>query len=86
MSAKDDNGFPVIYGVSHLDGKTPVKITFAPSGRINVDTTTTIQFDPDIEAFQTDNDFPLAKAQDDDGNVRPWVVNAYTGAVLVDKL
>lgn len=85
MSAKDDNGFPVIYGVSHRDGVTPIQIQFTDTGRVITDASTTIEFDPDINAFQTDNDLPIAKALDDDGNVRPWVVNEDTGAVLINN-
>ena len=86
MSAKDDNGFPVIYGVSHLDGVTPVQVQFLDNGRVLIDRFTSISFDPDINASQTNNDFPIAKAVDDDGNVRPWVVNANTGAILIDNV
>lgn len=86
MTAKDDNGFPVIYGVSHLDGRTPVRIHFDPTTRrMQTDTTTSIAFNPTINASQTDDDFPIAKATSsaDNETVRPWVVNASTGAVLV---
>lgn len=86
MSAKDDNGFPVIYGVSHLDGVTPVQVQFLDNGRVLTDRFTSISFDPDINASQTNNDFPIAKSVDDDGNVRPWVVNANTGAILIDNV
>lgn len=86
MTVKDDNGYPVAYGVSHLDGVTPVRIHFDPSTReMLVDTTTSIAFDPLIDAFQG-NGLLLAKAtsEADDNTVRPWVVNASTGAVLVE--
>lgn len=85
MSAKDDNGFPVIYGVSHRDGITPVQVKFTDAGRVITDSSTTIEFDPDVNAFQTENDLPIAKALDDDGNVRPWVVNEDTGAILINN-
>lgn len=88
MASKDDNDSPVIYGVSHLDGRTPVRIHFRPNSRkMLVDSTTSIAFDPLINASQTDNDFPVARATSsaDDSTVRPWVVNESTGAVLIAK-
>jgi hypothetical protein len=86
MSAKDDNGYPPIYGVSHLDGVTPIQVHFDPSTRsMLVDEATSIAFDPSINAYQTDSMYPLAKATSsiDNKTVRPWVVNATTGAVLI---
>lgn len=87
MAAVDDNGVPVIYGVSHLDGVTPVRIRFNPANQraMKVDNTTSIAFDPLINASRTNNDGPLAKATSsaDDSTTRPWVVNATTGAVLI---
>lgn len=80
---------PVLYGVSHLDGITPVKIMFEPNARaFMVDDSTTIAFDPTI--VQTQNKltgYPLAMgtSSDDDTTVLPWVVNASTGAVLIDR-
>lgn len=87
MAQKDDNGFPVIYGVSHLDGVTPVQIMFKSTRAIMVDDTTSIAFDPSI--VQTQNNltgYPLATGTSsaDDETVLPWVVNASTGAVLID--
>lgn len=87
MTVRDDNGFPVIYGVSHLDGVTPVRIKFHEVTRkMLVDDTTSIAFDPTIDAFQGNGNL-LAKAtsSNDDSTTRPWVVNASTGAVLIDK-
>ncbi len=86
MAAKDDNGFPVIYGVSHHDGRTPIQVKFTSARYMLIDSVTTIEFDPTIDASQTDDDFPIAKATSsaDNKTVRPWVVNAETGAVLVD--
>lgn len=82
---KDDNFYPVIYGVSHLDGRTPVRVKFTSARKIMIDSTTSIAFNPTINASQTDNDFPIAKAvsSTDNSTVRPWVVNASTGAVLI---
>lgn len=85
---KDDNGYPIIYGVSHLDGRTPIRVRFNATTRgMLTDTTTTISFDPNINASQTDDDFPIAKATSstDDETVKPWVVHATTGAVLIDE-
>lgn len=86
MTAKDDNAMPVIYGVSHLDGKTPIQIHFTASRQIMIDTVTSIAFNPNI--IQTQNNltgYPLATgtSSTDDSTVLPWVVNASTGAVLV---
>lgn len=86
MTAQDDNGFPVIYGISHLDGRTPVRIRFNPvTRRMKTDSVTAIAFDPNINMSQNDNDYPIAKATSsaDDQTVRPWVVNASTGEVLI---
>lgn len=81
---KDDNAVPTIYGVSHLDGRTPVAIKFTSNRSILMDYVTMIAFNPLINASQTGNDFPIAKATSsaDNKTVRPWVVNASTGAVL----
>lgn len=86
MAAKDDNGNPVIYGVSHLDGRTPIRVHFDPSTRrMKVDSSTAIAFNSNINMSQTDNDYPIAKATSsaDNSTVKPWVVNASTGAVLI---
>lgn len=85
MSAKDDNAIQVLYGVSHLDGITPVQVKFTAARAIMVDTITSIAFSPTVNASRTDNDLPIAKATSSDDNltVLPWVVNASTGAVLI---
>lgn len=84
---KDDNGFPVIYGVSHLDGLTPVQIAFDPVTRgMKTDNTTAIAFSPaSLATNQNSTDYPFAKATSnaDNTTVLPWVVNATTRAVLV---
>ena len=84
----DDNGCPVLYGVSHLDGITPVRIKFDQSTRaMMVDTITSIAFDPAIVQTQNtllDLPFATATSSDDDSTVAPLVVNASTGAVLID--
>lgn len=85
---KDDNAAPTIYGVSHLDGRTPVAIKFDSSRNMLLDFNTTIAFNPSINASQTENDVPIAKATSsaDNTTVRPWVVNATTGAVLAQQI
>lgn len=86
MAKKDDNAIQPIYGVSHLDGVTPVAICFDPTTRaMKVDTMTAIAFSPSVNASRTNNDLPLAKATSsaDNATCLPWVVNATTGAVLI---
>lgn len=86
VNGRDDNDCPVIWGVSHIDGVTPVQVQFVPSTRLMmVDTTTTIEFDPTIDASVVPNNVKLATATSsaDNETVRPWVVNASTGAVLI---
>jgi len=83
----DDNDKPILYGVSHLDGRTPVRVTFDPVTRgIMTDAVTSIAFNPSIKAAVNNNDYPLAMATSsaDNRTIMPWVVNASTGAVLVD--
>lgn len=84
----DDNDKQVLYGVSHIDGETLVKIAFDPSSRsMLVDSVTEIEFDPTaVNPTITDNGYPVAMAtsSDDNATIRPWVVNATTGAVLID--
>lgn len=85
-ASKDDNGYPVLYGVSHLDGRTPVRVKFVVGTRVlMVDTVTSIAFDPTIIVTQNTNEYPfaLATSSSDDSTVAPWVVNATTGAVLI---
>lgn len=86
-TAKDDNGMPVIYGVSHLDGVTPIQIHFTATGAMLTDTTTTIAFNPTIIKTQNSTMYPFALATSsvDDSTIAPFVVNASTGAVLVDE-
>lgn len=87
VNGKDDNGFPVIWGVSHLDGVTPVQVKFDPATRgMKVDMATTISFDPSVDASVVPSNTFLAMAtsSSDNATIRPWVVNASTGAVLID--
>lgn len=86
MAGIDDNGKPVIYGVSHRDGITPVRIRFTASRHMLTDPKTPILFDPSIVP-QDKTSQPLAKAtsSSDDTTIMPWVVNEDTGAVLISK-
>lgn len=87
MASKDDNGAPLLYGISAVDGVTPVQIKFNPNGGgMKVDFTSTISFTPELVSAQTDNDFPIAKGVSDaDGEtILPWYVNPSTGGVLID--
>jgi len=85
MTTHDDNAVQVAYGVSHVDGVTPVQIKFRADGSMATDETTAILFDPNINASRTDNDKPMlmATSSSDNTTVRPVVVNATTGAVLI---
>lgn len=86
VAGKDDNGLPVVYGVSDLDGITPVQIQFNPSTRaMEVDTTTSISFDPTVVVNQNSTEYPLAKgtSSSDNATILPWVVNHSTGGVLI---
>ncbi len=90
INGKDDDGFPTIFGVSDLDGVTPIKIQFNPSTRaMLIDKTTSISFSPTLVTNQDVNKaYPFAKATSsaDDITVLPWVVNHSTGGVLVDMI
>lgn len=87
VSGRTDNDGPVIWGVSHLDGVTPVQVMFDPVTRaMKVDAMTAIAFDPSVDASVVPSNTFLAMATSsaDDSTIRPWVVNASTGAVLID--
>lgn len=85
VNGRDDNDFPILWGVSHIDGVTPVQIKFDSGRGMMVDTTTSISFDPSVNTTVVPSNVNLAKATSsaDNSTVRPWVVNASTGAVLV---
>lgn len=76
---------PILWGVSHLDGVTPIQVKFDSSRAIMVDTVTAIAFDPTINArvVPANVKLALATSSSDNTTVRPWVVNATTGAVLI---
>lgn len=85
VSGRDDNDFPILWGVSHLDGITPVQVGFNSDRSMKTDTTTTIAFDPSIDASVVPSNVKLATATSsaDNKTIRPWVVNATTRAVLI---
>lgn len=88
INGRDDNDCPIIWGVSHIDGVTPVQVTFNPSTRVmSVDSTTTILFNPATvpNTLVVPDNIKLATATSsaDNTTIRPWVVNAATGAVLI---
>lgn len=83
----DDNDKSVTYGVSHVDGITPVAIAFNPITRaMLLDLSTTIEFSSTLSTASQDAQ-KLAKATSEVNNViiLPWVVNATTGAVLASE-
>lgn len=88
VNGKDDNDSPVIWGVSHIDGVTPVQVKFTAAREMLLDFTTTIAFDPLIDASVVPNNVKLATATSsaDNKTIRPWVVNATTGAVLANQI
>lgn len=80
---KDDNGANCIFGISCVDGVTPVKIQFTSNG-MKVDTTTVISVVPK-EITQLDaNSVPVAKGVSSTNAkvILPWYVVPSTGAVL----
>lgn len=88
VNGRDDNDCPIIWGVSHIDGRTPIQVKFNPSTRsMMYDTVTNIGFNATINASVVPDNTSLAKATSsaDDKTIRPWVVNASTGAVLVEE-
>lgn len=82
----DDNDKQVTYGVSHVDGMTPVKVQFTSDGQMLVDMTTTIQFNPALNATHPYYSYATAVNDMDEVTIRPWVVNASTGAVLITTM
>lgn len=87
VSGRDDNDTPILWGVSHLDGITPVQVQFTAARLIKVDMSTSIAFDPTLvpNTLVVPDNVKLATATSsaDNTTIRPWVVNASTGAVLV---
>lgn len=88
VNGRGDNDEPILWGVSHVDGITPVQVAFNGSNRgIKIDTTTSILFDPatvpNVLVVPSNIKLTTATSSADNTTVRPWVVNATTGAVLV---
>ncbi len=85
---KDDNGFPTMMGISCVDGITPVRITFNPSGGgMKVDSTTVISVVPSsVFQHMDDNDYPIRTGVSsvDGVTVLPWYVNPADGSVLIE--
>lgn len=87
MTAKDDNAYPLLYGISATDGESVVPIKFNPAnGGMKINTDMVISFTPKLINAQTDDDFPIAKgvSSADGATVLPFYVVPSTGAVLVD--
>lgn len=85
---KDDNGYPTIFGISCVDGVTPVRIQFSSTtGGMKTDDTTAISVTPAMRTATDDNDQPVAKgvSSTDSSVVLPWYVNPATGAVLIEN-
>ncbi len=84
---KDDNGSNSIFGISCVDGVTPVKIQFSSNAGMLVDTTTVISITP-TEITQLDaNSVPVAKGVSSANAkvILPFYVVPSTGAVLTDE-
>lgn len=88
VNGRDDNATPILWGVSHLDGVTPVQVKFSAAREILLDMTTSIAFNSNVNALVVPSNVTLALATSstDNATIRPWVVNATTGAVLVDQI
>ncbi len=93
VNGRGDNDEPIIWGVSHVDGITPVQIQFDPTTRaVMTDAVTEIEFDPEVNAQVVPSNVNLAKATASENSsyttanqtIRPWVVNADTGAILIE--
>lgn len=89
-SRKDDNDYPTIFGVSCVDGLSPVRITLNSSAHgMLIDTATVISVVPSVNFPDVDdNSMNVAKgvSSTDSTKVLPWYVNPTNGAVLVDLI
>lgn len=87
VNGRGDNDEPILWGVSHLDGVTPVQIKFGSSRELLVDATTAISFSAatvkNTLVVPSNVKFATATSSSDNTTIRPWVVNATTGAVLI---
>ncbi len=86
-SQKDDNYSNTIFGISCVDGTTPVKIQFSAPGYMLVDTTTVISVVPKEITQKDGNYVPVAKgvSSTNSKTILPWYVNPSTGAVLIEE-
>ena len=63
VNGRGDNDEPILWGVSHLDGVTPVQVKFVTGTRVMMtDSTTSIAFDPNINASVVPSNVKLAMA------------------------
>lgn len=86
---RDDNNVPVWYGVSCVDGETPVEIAVNSSnGGIKLDYDTVISFTPDPSqaTIRDANGVPVKTgvSSTDDTVILPLYVNPANGAVLAE--
>lgn len=83
---KDDNGYPVWFGISCVDGITPTAIKWNPSnGGMLIDTTTVISVVPSSTfKHKNENGYPpvMGVSSSDSSVVLPFYVVPTTGAVL----
>lgn len=85
---KDDNGYGSWFGISSIDGVTPVQIVFdATTHGMLIDTVHTIAFTPPKHFPPVGaNSVPVLKGVSTANakTVLPWYVYPTTGAVLVE--
>lgn len=86
---KDENSITARFGISCVDGVTPVPILVTPAGLVKVDNTTVISFVPStVQATIRDANqaTPMCGVSSADGStVLPVYVNPANGAILVDQ-
>lgn len=84
---KDDNGYGTWFGISSVDGVTPVQIKFNPANKgMKIDTTHTIEFTPPKHFPPVgDNSVPVVKGVSSANakTILPFYVYPTTGAVLI---
>lgn len=83
----DDNSKTAIFGISCVDGVTPVRIAFnASNGGMKIDTITVISIVPTPVGGIDENGRVVAKgvSSTDSSVILPWYVNPATNAVLVE--
>lgn len=81
----DDNSQPCIYGLSSVDGVTPVRIRWVGAG-MAIDDTTPVSVTPTMIKDMDQNSKAVAKgtSEANDSIVLPWYVVPSTGAVCVE--